>query len=162
MLEIVTLGEAVLERKAEPVAVFDAALVEFIEEMYEAMSRGKGIGLAAPQVSRSIRLFVTGLDDDKLRVFVNPEILLTSQEECDIEEGCLSIPGLYTKVRRPSMIKMQAFNEKGRPFSLEAEGMLARVLQHEYDHLEGRLFVDRLPPGRKQRALIQYNRIVKM
>ncbi len=162
MLEIVTLGEPVLGLKAAPVTEFDAALAEFIEEMYEAMSRGKGIGLAAPQVSRSIRLFVTGLDDDKLRVFVNPEIVLTSQEECDIEEGCLSIPGLYTKVRRPSMIKMQAFNEKGRPFVLEAEGMLARVLQHEYDHLEGKLFVDRLPPGRKQRALIQYNRIVKM
>ncbi len=162
MLEILTLGEAILEQKAAPVVDFDTALAEFIEEMYEAMKRGKGIGLAAPQVGRSVRVFVTGLDDDKLRVFVNPEIVLTSQEECDIEEGCLSIPGLYTKVRRPSMIKMQAFTEKGRPFVLEAEGMLARVLQHEYDHLEGKLFVDRLPPGRKQRALIQYNRLVKM
>ncbi len=162
MLEILTLGEAILEQKAAPVVDFDAALAEFVEEMYEAMKHGKGIGLAAPQVGRSVRVFVTGLDDDKLRVFVNPEIVLTSQEECDIEEGCLSIPGLYTKVRRPSMIKMQAFTEKGRPFVLEAEGMLARVLQHEYDHLEGKLFVDRLPPGRKQRALIQYNRLVKM
>ncbi len=162
MLEILTLGEAILEQKAAPVVDFDTALAEFIEEMYEAMKHGKGIGLAAPQVGRSVRVFVTGLDDDKLRVFVNPEIVLTSQEECDIEEGCLSIPGLYTKVRRPSMIKMQAFTEKGRPFVLEAEGMLARVLQHEYDHLEGKLFVDRLPPGRKQRALIQYNRLVKM
>ena len=100
--------------------------------------RGKGIGLAAPQVSRSIRLFVTGLDDDKLRVFINPEIVLTSQEECDIEEGCLSIPDIQKEKERYYEIEYMTGGKKR-----SARGFKARIIQHEIDHMNGVLFLDR-------------------
>jgi peptide deformylase len=162
MLEIVTYGHESLSRKAEKITEFGPELAAFVEEMYETMKRGKGIGLAATQVDRNIRLFVTGVDEDKLRVFINPEIVLTSPEEVDYEEGCLSLPGLYTMVRRPDLVKIQAWNEKGRPFNLEASGLLARVILHENDHLNGILFIDRLGEAKKEKALAQYNRRLRM
>ncbi len=162
MLDIITYGSATLTEKAAPVTAFDAELATFIEELYEAMRRGRGVGLAAPQVDRSIRVFVTGVDNDKLRCFVNPEIIQTSPEEVDFEEGCLSLPGLYAMVKRPESIKVQAFNEKGRPFVLETGGFLARVILHEFDHLNGVLFVDRLPPHKRARALESYLKKVRM
>jgi len=161
MLDIITYGSDILARKAAPVADFDAALAAFAADMFDALKRGKGLGLAAPQVDRSIRVFVTDVEGDKPRVFVNPEIVLTSQELVLIEEGCLSLPGLYQKVERPEAIRMQAFTEKGRPFTVEAEGMLARVLLHEYDHLDGILFIDRLPGAKRERALAQYQRLIR-
>ena len=162
MLDIITYGSEALTKKAEPVKEFGPELAQFIEELYEAMKRGRGVGLAAPQVDRLVRVFVTGADGDKLRAFVNPEIVMTSPEEVDFEEGCLSLPGLYTMVKRPESIKVQAYNEKGRPFTLEASGFLARVILHEYDHLNGLLFIDRLSPVRRERALQQYLRKVRM
>lgn len=162
MLEIVTMGDPVLERPAERVAAFDEELGAFVSGMFDAMVKGRGIGLAAPQVGRSLRIFVTGVEGDRQRVFVNPEIVRTSTEEVDLEEGCLSIPGLYCRIKRPASVRVQAFGETGRPFVVDAEGLLARVILHEYDHIEGRLFVDRLNPARKQRALIQYQRMVRM
>ncbi len=161
MLEIVTIGNETLARKAAPLREFDAGLTAFIAEMFEALKVGHGLGLAAPQVDRSIRLFVTDVEGDKPRVFINPEIVLTSQETIDWEEGCLSLPGLYQKVLRPESVRMQAYNERGRPFSIEASGLLARVLLHEYDHLEGILFVDRLGEAKRERALAQYRRLQK-
>lgn len=162
VLDIITYGNETLTKKAEPVTEFGPELAAFIEELYEAMKRGRGIGLAAPQVDRLTRVFVTGVDGDKLRAFVNPEIVLTSPEEVDYEEGCLSLPGLYTMVKRPETIKIQAQNEKGRPFVLEASGLLARVLLHENDHLNGVLFIDRLNAARREKALAQYLRKVRM
>ena len=162
MLEIVTYGHEALSKKALALTEFGADIPVFVEEMYEAMIKGRGIGLAAPQVDRNIRLFVTGVDNDKLRVFINPEIIATSPEEVDYEEGCLSLPGLYTQVTRPSVIKIQAWNEKGRPFTLEAEGILARVILHENDHLDGILFIDRLSAAKRERALAQYLRKIRM
>lgn len=161
MLDIVTFGAEVLGQKAQPVVAFDDELIVFSQDMFEALKRGDGLGLAAPQVGRSIRLFVIDVEGDKPRVFVNPEIVLTSQETIDIEEGCLSLPGLYQRVVRPESVRMQAYTEKGRPFSLEAGGMLARVMLHEYDHLDGILFVDRLNPLKRERALAQYRRIIR-
>jgi peptide deformylase len=162
MSDIVTLGDPVLQTVAAPVTSFDASLEALVATLFQSMQDGQGIGLAAPQIGVSLRVFVTGLEDDKPRVFVNPEIVLTSQEESEIEEGCLSVPGIYVVVRRPASIRMQAWTEKGKPFVIDAEGMLARVLQHEYDHLQGTVFLDRLPPGKRQRALILYNRRVRM
>lgn len=162
MLDIVTFGHESLSRKAEPVTEFGADLAAFVEEMYATMKRGKGIGLAATQVDRNVRLFVTGVDGDKLRVFINPEIVMTSPEEEEYEEGCLSLPGLYTNLKRPSMVKIQAWNEKGRPFNVEADGLLARCILHEYDHLNGVLFIDRLAPQVREKALAQYNRRIRM
>ena len=162
MLEIVTYGNEILAQKAEPVKEFTPELAAFVEELYDTMVKGHGVGLAANQVGKLLRIFVTGVDGDKQRVFINPEIIATSPEEADYEEGCLSLPGLYTKVKRPASVKIQAYNERGRPFTLEAKDFLARVILHEYDHLNGVLFIDRLSPLGKERALAQYRRLARM
>jgi peptide deformylase len=162
VLEIIKYGNEILNKKAEPVREFGADLSVFVDELYEAMARGHGVGLAAPQVDKLSRLFVTGVEGDKLRVFINPEIVATSLEEADYEEGCLSLPGLYTHVIRPATVKIQAYNERGRPFTFEADGFLARVILHENDHLNGILFIDRLSPQKRERALAQYLRKARM
>jgi len=162
MLEIITYGDPILEKKAEPVAEFDEGLAVLCEEMFEAMKRDHGIGLAAPQVGISRRVFVTDVDEDKKRVFINPEIVMTSTDLVEYEEGCLSFPGLYFVVKRASSLRIQAFNEKGRPFTIAADGLLARVILHEYDHLDGKLFIDRITPLKKERALQHYRRMIKM
>lgn len=162
MREIVTYGDPVLQEKAAPVTLFDDALAALIADMFDAMKREHGLGLAAPQVGASVRLFVTDVEDDKPRVFINPEIVQTSQEESDYEEGCLSFPGLYTNVRRPTAVRIQALNERGRPFTVEADGLLARVILHENDHLDGKLFVDRLSEPRREKAIAHYRRLVRM
>lgn len=162
MLEIVTYGSEILHKKAEPITEFGPEIQALAQEMQEAMVRGKGIGLAGPQVDRSLRIFVTQADGDKSRVFINPELILTSPEEVDYEEGCLSLPGLYTMVKRPELVKVQAYNEKGRPFTLETGGLLARVILHEFDHLNGILFIDRLTPAKRERVLAQYLKKIRM
>lgn len=160
MLDIVTYGNEILARKAEPVKDIDDGIRSLAEQMLEAMA-GKGIGLAGPQVDSPLRIFVTSVEGDKPRVFINPEIVLTSQEMVAIEEGCLSLPRLYLDVMRPQAVRVQAWNERGRPFTIETDGLLARVILHEYDHLEGILFIDRLTPGKRDRALSQYRRLIK-
>ncbi len=162
MLDIVTYGNEILIKKAQAVTEFGPELAELVASMHEAMRRGKGIGLAAPQVDRGLRVFVTQVEGDKARSFINPEIVLTSQEEVEYEEGCLSLPGLYLSLRRPESVKIQAYNEKGRPFTVEAGGILARVMLHEYDHLDGVLFIDRLAPPKREKALAQYRRLLRM
>jgi peptide deformylase len=160
MLDIVTFGSEILERKAGAVKDIDDSVRKLGEEMLEAMA-GKGIGLAGPQVAAPLRIFVTNVEGDKARIFINPEIVLTSQELISFEEGCLSLPRLYLDVIRPEFVRVQAWNEKGRPFTVETDGLLARVIQHEYDHLEGILFIDRLKNGKRDRAIAQYNRLAK-
>ena len=160
MLDIVTYGNEILGRKAEPVKDIDDAIRKLGEDMLEAMA-GKGIGLAGPQVGLARRIFVSNVEGDKPRIFINPEIVLTSQEMVGIEEGCLSLPRLYLDVIRPESVRVQAWNEKGRPFTVETDGLLARVILHEYDHLEGVLFIDRLKPGKRDRAITQYQRLIK-
>jgi peptide deformylase len=142
MLEIVTLGRDILVKKAEPVKDIDDKIRALALDMLDTMRIGKGVGLAAPQVDLGIRLFVTGVED-RPRVFINPEIVLTSQEQANIEEGCLSIPGVWAKVVRPAAVRIQAWNEKGRALTLDAEGLEARPCSR-VDHLNGVLFVDRL------------------
>jgi len=162
MIDIVKYGDPVLERMALAVTEFDGELSKFVDELFVSMEEDHGIGLAAPQVGRSIRIFVTEIDDDKKRVFINPEIIMTSPELVEYEEGCLSFPGLYFMVKRPASLRMQAFNEKGKPFTLEAEGLLARVILHENDHLDGRLFIDRITPLKRERALMHLKKLLKM
>lgn len=160
MLDIVTYGEEILEKKAEPVKDIDEGVKALAKSMLETLA-GKGVGLAAPQVASPLRVFVTDVEGDKPRIFINPEIVLTSQELVSIEEGCLSLPRLYLDVVRPEFVRIQAWNEKGRPFTIETGGFLARVIQHEYDHLEGILFIDRLKEGKRDRAIAQYRRLAK-
>ena len=144
-LNIITLGNSLLYEESQAVNHMNKELKDFIKQMFRVMEKGKGIGLAAVQVGRLLRIFITHLPKDKPRVFINPEIVTTSIEENIIEEGCLSIPDLYTEIKRPQFVKVQAINEKEKPFVLEADDLLARVIQHELDHLNGILFVDKVP-----------------
>ncbi|HPO01777.1 peptide deformylase [Treponema zuelzerae] len=150
-MKVMTLGDEVLRIKAEPVAEVTDEIRELIREMFVTMKVEDGIGLAAPQIGKSIRLFVVQADDDVERAFINPQIIETSLETESYEEGCLSIPKQYEEVIRPSRVTVQALNERGRRFTLEADGLLARVIQHEYDHLDGVLFIDRIDPDKKEK-----------
>ena len=160
MLKIVTLGDEVLRRQASLVPDIDRRIVDLTEAMLEAMKIGKGIGLAGPQVGELKRLFVCNVEGDQPRVFINPQITATSQEQSAYEEGCLSIPGIYADVTRASAITVQAWNQLGRPFTLDAEGLLARVVQHETDHLNGVLFLDHLDERKRGRLVHLYNKKV--
>ncbi len=159
-MDIVVLGDEILRQKAQNIADIDTNIKALSQQMLETMYRGKGIGLAAPQVGLSLRMFVLDVEEGSPLVFINPSLLETSEELEDFEEGCLSIPGVYAKVARSAEIRIQAWNERGRPFTLSADGLLARVILHEYDHLEGLLFVDRLKQAKRDSLLKQYeNRI---
>jgi peptide deformylase len=156
MLSIITIGEPLLAKTSALVPDIDADVRRLVEQMFETMGT-RGVGLAAVQVGAPVRLFVTRAPHDKPRVFINPDILETSMEEETLEEGCLSVPGLYTDIVRPASVRVQAWNEKGRPFTLSAGGILARVIQHELDHLNGILFVDRIDAKRRKRLLASYD-----
>ncbi|MDR1373997.1 MAG: peptide deformylase [Treponema sp.] len=151
--EILTVGDELLRAKAEPVGRIGPEYIELAAKMIEAMHQGKGVGLAGPQIGLMKRIFVVHAEGDTPRAFINPSIIETSQDMVKYEEGCLSVPGIWAEVIRPSTIRIQAWNEKGRPFTLDAGGLLARIIQHEYDHLEGVLFIDRLSESKRNRIL---------
>ncbi|MDR2069883.1 MAG: peptide deformylase [Treponema sp.] len=158
-MDILTLGNELLRQKAETIRPIDATYRKIAEAMIDALHEGKGVGLAGPQVGLMKRIFVVHIDGDQPRVFINPSIIETSQDLVKYEEGCLSIPGLWADVVRPSRIRVQAWNERGRPFTLEAAGILARVILHEYDHLEGVLFIDRIPESKRNRILAKFEKM---
>ncbi len=144
--------------KAAPIADLNADVFRIAADMLEAMKEGRGIGLAGPQVGLLMRLFVIQLDRDQARVFINPSIVQTSEDLTEYEEGCLSVPGMYADVIRPAEVRVQAWNERGRPFTIDADGLLARVILHEYDHLEGTLFIDRLSTMKRDRLVGMYEK----
>jgi peptide deformylase len=152
-MKILTLGSELLRQKAQPVKKIGPEYLKVAEELINALHAGEGIGLAGPQVGLMERIFAVHVEGDVPRIFINPSIVETSQETEKYEEGCLSIPGTYTDVIRPKAVIIQAWNEKGRPFTLEASGIMARVILHEYDHLEGILFIDRIPEEKRNRIL---------
>lgn len=148
--EIVTLPNPVLTRKARPVTDFGPELQELIDDMLETMREAPGVGLAAPQVDIPLRLFVAEWGDDeddeaprKSYVLVNPEIKRISRSTVMGIEGCLSIPGLLGEVERAEEVTIEAQNRRGQKMRIKAKGWLARIFQHEYDHLNGVLFIDR-------------------
>jgi peptide deformylase len=149
--EIVTIPHPVLRKKARKVAEVDADVRNLINDMVEAMRAAPGVGLAAPQVGVSSRVIVVEFGDEedeeapkKLYALINPEIVETSEEEkVNGIEGCLSIPRLVGEVERYQRIVVKGLNRHGKPVKLKAEGWLARILQHEIDHLEGVLYTDR-------------------
>ena len=160
-MDILTLGDDMLRQKCTPVKNVkndSRQWNETIHQMLEALKTGKGLGLAGPQVGLMQRIFIVSIEGDVPRVFINPSIIETSQETTKFEEGCLSIPGVWADVIRPKTVKVQAWNEKGRPFTLEAGGILARVILHEYDHLEGVLFIDRLSEPKRKKILEKIHR----
>ena len=146
-LYIVHYPDPRLRKICAPVAEFDADLAAFVERMKELMSKGKGVGLAAPQVGINTRLIVvnpTGQPDDT-RVFVNP-VIHEPHGSVEAEEGCLSLPGVNVQVRRAQTCHLTAQDAQGRPLELELDGLLARICQHETDHLNGVLIIDRMGP----------------
>jgi peptide deformylase len=157
-MQIITLGNEILRQKADKIEKIDEEIEKLSEQMLEILVRDKGVGLAGPQLGIMKRIFVVHVEGDKKRVFINPSIIETSHETCKYEEGCLSIPGIYANVIRSESIKMQAWNEKGRPFTLEASGLIARIILHEYDHLEGILFLDRLTENKKKMLIAKYEK----
>ena len=156
MLNILTMGDPLLKKTSAVVPEINGDIATLATQMFEVMEFARGLGLAAVQVGRLIRMFVTLAPRDKPRVFINPDILETSIELVPYEEGCLSIPGINADVHRPASVRVQAWNEKGKAFTLNADGLLARVIQHEYDHLNGVLFIDRLEAKKRGRLLTEY------
>ena len=143
ILRVTKLGEDVLRQKALPVEEVNDEIKQLVDDMFETMYEYDGIGLAGPQVDKKLRLFVIDIGDNVRRAFINPQIIKTSAEVGEYDEGCLSIPNVYETITRPVAITVQALNEKGKPFTIDADGLLARAIQHEYDHLDGFLYIDR-------------------
>jgi peptide deformylase len=151
ILPIRTFGDPVLRERAREVETFDKALARLADDMIETMHEAPGVGLAAPQVGRSIRLIVFDIGEGA-RALVNP--VLSGQEGEQLgDEGCLSVPGLYFQVKRALKVRADALDVDGRPVVIEAEELMARVLQHEVDHIDGVLFIDRLSPSDRKAAL---------
>lgn len=152
-------GSPVLRREAEEVSKERPELKELIEDMFQTMRASNGVGLAAPQIGLPLRMFVVDLTicnpeeypeyADFRRVFINPEIYWEGDDEVALEEGCLSLPGLNEEVWRPETIRMRWVDENFEPHDEELTDYAARVVQHEYDHLVGKVFTDRLPPLRR-------------
>jgi peptide deformylase len=150
VLRIVTYPHPALRYETRPVTQIDDRLRSNVREMFELMYAAKGIGLAANQVAIPLRFFVLNItadpdQKDQERVFINPEIVKRHSTD-EAEEGCLSFPGLYAKVKRPKKVKIRAYDLEGNEVTVDADELLARALQHETDHLHGRLFVDLLDP----------------
>jgi len=158
-MQIITFGNQLLHEKAEKIDNINDEITDLANKMIEILKSENGIGVAGPQIGVKKRIFVTHVQNDEARIFINPSMLETSLKTVKYEEGCLSIPGIYSNVTRPESIKIQAWNEKGRPFTLETSGILARVIQHEYDHLEGMLFLDRVPEGKRNKLVEKYEKV---
>ncbi|NEO87887.1 MAG: peptide deformylase [Spirulina sp. SIO3F2] len=150
-LDLHFLGDRVLRQGAKRVAKVDGAIRKLVREMLQTMYSSNGIGLAAPQVAVNKQVIVIDHQPDDATseplILVNPKIIRASKSICTAEEGCLSIPGVYLDVVRPEAIELTYKDENGRPQKRMADGLLARVIQHEMDHLDGVLFVDRVQNG---------------
>src|ERR1044071_6538113 len=150
ILNILRYPDARLHKTATPVTVFDEGLKKLVADMAETMYAAPGIGLAATQVDVHKRVIVVDVSErhDSLVVLVNPEIVEATGES-DIEEGCLSVPGIYELVQRAERVKVRAHDQNGKAFTLEAQGLLAVCIQHEMDHLQGKVFVEHLAQPEK-------------
>jgi peptide deformylase len=153
LLTILRYPDPRLHKLAKPVTVFDERLKKLAANMAETMYDAPGVGLAATQVDVHEQLIVidTSETNSDLRVFVNPEIVWASEEKQVYDEGCLSVPGVYDGVERPARVKVRALDVEGKPFELEADGLLAVCIQHEMDHLKGKVFVEYLSPLKRNR-----------
>jgi peptide deformylase len=154
LLDIHVLGSPVLRKETVPVTQFDEALQTLINDMFDTMYAAEGIGLAAPQVGRLERVAVLDVGDQPL-VIVNPEIV-KADGMAKGEEGCLSIPEIYGDVERPARVIVNALDRAGKPFALEASELLARCVQHEIDHLHGKLFIDYLSVLKRRAAMSKW------
>jgi peptide deformylase len=153
LLTILRYPDPRLHKIAKPVTVFDARLKQLAADMAETMYEAPGVGLAASQVDVHEQVIVIDVSDTRseLRVLVNPEITWASPEKQVYDEGCLSVPGIYDGVERHARIKARALDTDGKPYEIEAEGLLAVCIQHEMDHLKGKVFVEYLSPLKRNR-----------
>ncbi|MFD0683504.1 peptide deformylase [Actinomadura fibrosa] len=163
---ITLVGTPVLHRACRPVEEFDAALAELAEDMFASMYAAEGVGLAGNQVGVDLRIFVYDCPDDggerRKGVVVNPVLELPPLDERrldDDEEGCLSVPGPHARVARPDRATVRGLDVAGKPVTVEGTGLLARCLQHETDHLEGRVYIDRLSARARKKVLREYEEL---
>ncbi|MEY2191280.1 peptide deformylase [Neobacillus sp. BF23-41] len=144
ILKVINYPAEILEQTCKPVIKFDKKLAKILDNMYDTMIEYDGVGLAAPQIGLEARIAIVDIDDELGTIeMINPVILETSGEQTG-PEGCLSFPGLFGEVTRPNFVKIEAFDRKGRKYTLEAEEFLARAIQHEIDHLDGILFTSKV------------------
>lgn len=155
--QILEFPDPRLRKIAAPVTVFDAKLEVLIDDLFETMYLAQGIGLAATQVNVHRRLLVLDVSENKdsPQAFINPSFEIIEEELVEHDEGCLSVPGFYETVARPSRVKVSAQDIHGKKFEIEAEGILSTCVQHEIDHLDGKLFVDYLSPLKRQRIRLK-------
>jgi peptide deformylase len=153
LLNILRYPDPRLHKIAKPVAIFDERLKKLAADMAETMYDAPGVGLAATQIDVHEQLIVidTSETHDDLRVFINPEIVWASEEKQVYDEGCLSVPGVYDGVERPARVKVRALDLEGKSFELDCDGLLAVCVQHEMDHLKGKVFVEYLSPLKRNR-----------
>lgn len=153
ILNILRYPDPRLHKVAQPVTQFDARLEKLVADMAETMYDAPGIGLAASQVDVHEQLILVDISEtkDALVAYINPEIIWASDEMQVYDEGCLSVPGIYDGVERHARVKVRALDVKGQPFEVEADGLLAVCLQHEMDHLKGKVFVEYLSPLKRNR-----------
>jgi peptide deformylase len=161
ILKILEFPDPRLRTVAKPVTTVDETIKRLIADMFDTMKDAQGIGLAASQVDVHLRVIVMNLGEDDVgpRVFINPEIETLDDSIDPYEEGCLSVPGFYEKVDRPAHVMIRALDGEGNAFEEEAQGLLAVCIQHEIDHLEGKLFVDYLSPFKRQRIRTKLEKI---
>lgn len=160
--KILTYPDDRLHKVAKPVVEVNQEIRRLVEDMAETMYDAPGIGLAATQVDVHKRVIVIDTSEDRseLRVFINPEII-AREGECEQEEGCLSVPGIYDTIKRAQWIRVKALNQHGEPFELETDGILAVCVQHEMDHLEGKVFVEYLSTLKQTRIKTKMRKRVK-
>jgi peptide deformylase len=163
LLKIEMLGSDVLRRKATEFPAPGPELDRLVSDMFDTMYEARGIGLAAPQVGLSQRLVVVDVHEDGAEpmALLNPRVLEMGPVVERYEEGCLSIPGVSAHVERPITCVVEALDQQGNPVRIQAEGMLARCLQHEIDHLDGVLFIDRLSPIKRNMLVKKYRKLAK-
>ena len=163
LLPILSFPDPRLRTIAKPIDEVTDSIRQLAADMFETMYQAPGIGLAATQVDQHIQLVVMDLSEDKDQpmVFINPKITPLTTETQPYEEGCLSVPLIYDKVERAIRVKVEALDLDGQSFELEAEGLLAVCIQHECDHLNGKLFVDYLSPLKRQRAREKVEKVVR-
>ena len=163
VLSILHYPDQRLHTIAKSVAAVDARIVQIVADMGETMYEASGIGLAATQVDIHERIIVIDVSEDRneLMVFINPELTWASPEKKSWREGCLSVPEFFDEVERPERITIKALNQAGKPFELEADGLLAVCLQHEMDHLQGKVFVEYLSPLKQSRISLKLKKRAK-
>jgi peptide deformylase len=162
VLPILFYPDERLRKISQPVTEFNSELQQLIDDMFETMYAAKGVGLAAPQIGVNLRLSVVdcGQNQSEPLVFINPELLSSSGQE-KFQEGCLSVPGAQETVIRAKSVHVKALDRQGKPFEIQTDGLLAECLQHEIDHLNGKLFIDLLSAFKRQRARKDLDKFLK-